>query len=108
MHGIPNQYLVSEIFGDLPAIPAGGGTTEPVPTAHYDGQYLYESGIKEYDTEPATFHQARPHTDQDLEIYRIVVDTWNKNGVRVSYGVIYRFASESPDTSKYYIFPGPI
>lgn len=82
---IPNQYLVSEVFGDLPAIPAGGGTTEPVPTAHYDGQYLYESGIKEYDTEPVTFHQARPHTDQDLEIYRIVVDTWNKNGTRVSY-----------------------
>lgn len=82
---IPNQYLVSEVFGDLPAIPAGGGTTEPVPTAHYDGQYLYESGIKEYDTEPVTFHQARPHIDQDLEIYRIVVDTWNRTGTRVSY-----------------------
>ena len=82
---IPNQYLVSEVFGDLPAIPAGGGTTEPVPTAHYDGQYLYESGIKEYDTEPVTFHQARPHIDQGLEIYRIVVDTWNRTGTRVSY-----------------------
>lgn len=37
------------------------------------------------DTEPVTFHQARPHTEQDLEIYRIVVDTWNRTGTRVSY-----------------------
>lgn len=82
---VQNRYLVNEVFGDLPAIAAGGGTTEPVPTAHYDGEYLYESGIKEYDTEPVTFHQARPHTEQDLEIYRIVVDTWNRTGTRVSY-----------------------
>lgn len=82
---VPNNYYVSEIFDDLPAIQAGGGTIEPIPTAHYDGRYLYESGIKEYDTEPVTFHQARPHIDQDLQIYRIVVDTWNKTGTRVSY-----------------------
>ena len=76
---IPNQYLVSEIFGDLPAIPAGGGTTEPVPTAHYDGQYL-----------------------GDLS------DCCGYMEQKRCPGVIYRFASESPDTSKYYIFPGPI
>lgn len=77
--------LVNEIFCDLPTIPAGGGVVEPVPTKHYKGQYLYESGIKNYDTEPVTFHQARPHIAQDLEIYRIVVDTWNRFGTRVSY-----------------------
>lgn len=82
---VQNHFLVNEVFGDLPAIAAGGGTTEPVATAHYGGEYLYESGIKEYDTEPVTFHQARPHTEQDLEIYRIVVDTWNRTGTRVSY-----------------------
>lgn len=31
---VQNRYLVNEVFGDLPAIAAGGGTTEPVPTAH--------------------------------------------------------------------------
>lgn len=82
---VPNRYLVSEVLGDLPAIPAGGGTTEPVPTAHYVGEYLFESGIKEYDTEPVTFHQARPHIDRDLEIYRIAVDTWNRSKKRLSY-----------------------
>lgn len=82
---VPNKYLLSEVFDDLLAIPAGGGTTEPVPTAHYGGRYLYESGIKEYDMEPVTFHQARPHIDRDLKIYRIIVDTWNRTGTRVSY-----------------------
>ena len=32
-----------------------------------------------------TYHQARPNTPQDLEIYRIVVDTWNKKKMRVAY-----------------------
>lgn len=44
-----------------------------------------EQARRAYDTEPVTFHQARPHTEQDLEIYRIVVDTWNRTGTRVSY-----------------------
>ena len=35
--------------------------------------------------EPVTFHQARPHTEQDLEIYRIVVETWNKKKERIAY-----------------------
>lgn len=52
-------------------------------------QYLYEGftfcGAEPFYTEPVTFHQARPHTEQDLEIYRIVVDTWNRTGTRVSY-----------------------
>lgn len=82
---VPNFYSVNDVFSDLPAIPAGGGTTEPVLTAHYDGRYLYESKIKEYDTQPVTFHQARPQIKRDLEIYRIVVDTWNRTGTRVSY-----------------------
>ena len=82
---VQNHCLVDELFEDLPVIPAGGGTIHPVATGHYEGVYLYESGIKQYDTEPVTFHQARPHTKQDLEIYRIVVDTWNRNRTRVSY-----------------------
>lgn len=54
-------------------------------TTHYTGKYLFSARIKEYDGEPVTFHQARPNTAQDLEIYRIVVDTWNKSKTRVSY-----------------------
>lgn len=79
------NHKVGELFCDLPPIKAGGGVITPVATAHYKGKYLYESKIKEYDMEPVTFHQARPNTAQDLEIYRIVVGSWNKTGTRISY-----------------------
>lgn len=78
-------HKVGELFCDLPSIRAGGGTITPVATKHYTGKYLFDSGIKEYDEEPVTFHQARPNTKQDLEIYRIVVETWNKAKTRVAY-----------------------
>lgn len=78
-------HEVGELFCDLPSIQAGGGTITPVATKHYTGKYLFDSGIKEYDKEPVTFHQARPNTKQDLEIYRIVVETWNKAKTRVAY-----------------------
>lgn len=82
---IENKHKAGELFCDLPAIKAGEGVITPVPTKTYSGKYLYNSGIKEYDLEPVTFHQARPHTEQDLEIYRIVVETWNKKKERIAY-----------------------
>lgn len=82
---IESEHKVGELFCDLPPIKAGEGVITPVKTHPYTGKYLYISGIKEYDTEPVTFHQARPHTEQDLEIYRIVVETWNKKKTRVVY-----------------------
>ena len=82
---ITTVHKVGELFCDLPSIQAGGGTIQPVATNPYKGKYLTAAGIKEYDTEPVTFHQARPHTEQDLEIYRIVVDTWNKQKTRIAY-----------------------
>lgn len=82
---IKDKHEVGELFCDLPSIQAGEGMITPVKTLPYSGKYLYNSGIKEYEGEPVTYHQARPHTEQDLEIYRIVVDTWNKKRARVSY-----------------------
>jgi DNA (cytosine-5)-methyltransferase 1 len=80
-----NTYIVQSIFEDLPTIHAGEGVCTPVPTLHYTGQYLYNSKIKEYDLEPVTFHCARPHTQQDLEIYKRVVQLWNDEQKRMSY-----------------------
>lgn len=82
---VGSKHKVEELFCDLPAIKAGEGAITPVETAHYTGKYLYSSKIKEYDKEPVTFHQARPNKAQDLEIYRIIVDTWNKRKKRVAY-----------------------
>lgn len=82
---IENKHKAGELFCDLPSIKAGEGVITPIKTHSYNGKYLYESGIKEYNTEPVTFHQARPNTAQDLEIYRIVVEIWNKKKLRVIY-----------------------
>ncbi|MBE6883634.1 MAG: DNA cytosine methyltransferase [Ruminococcaceae bacterium] len=82
---VANTYKAGELFCDLPSIKSGEGIITPVATKPYSGKYLYNSGIKEYDQEPVTFHQARPHTEQDLEIYRLVVETWNKKNERISY-----------------------
>ncbi|UMM45749.1 DNA cytosine methyltransferase [Lawsonibacter asaccharolyticus] len=82
---VKSKHKVGELFCDLPPIKAGEGVITPVETAHYTGKYLFSSKIKEYDKEAVTFHQARPNTAQDLEIYRIVVDTWNKSKTRIAY-----------------------
>ena len=74
---------VSEIFKDLPALHAGEGTYRPVRALEYKGNYLYDMGIK--DTDLISFHMARPHTKQDLEIYKLVVNAWDKEQKRIDY-----------------------
>lgn len=74
---------VSEIFKDLPALHAGEGNIGPVKPLDYFGKYLYDMRIK--DIEDITFHTARQHMEQDLTIYRLVVDTWNKEHKRIDY-----------------------
>ena len=83
-----SDCLVREIFSDLPKIKAGGGTVLPVNTLHYEGSYLYRSGIKEYDMEPVTFHKARPHIEQDLKIYYLAVNLWNNEKKRLRYDLL--------------------
>jgi len=75
---------VYEIFGDLPPLRAGEGNTGPCITKKYTGSYLYDAGIRN-DALAVTWHQARPNTKQDLEIYRIVVGLWNKRKIRLNY-----------------------
>lgn len=79
------NITVSELLNDLPSIKAGKGTYFPVETGDYSGTYLYDSAIKAYNHEPVTFHIARPHTQQDLAIYKLVVEAWNKDHSRISY-----------------------
>ena len=65
------KYTVSEIFRDLPELQAGAGSARPVQTLDYQGTYLYEAGIKSRNNQMITFHNARPNTKQDKEIYKI-------------------------------------
>ena len=81
--GIP----VKEIFSDLPRIAAGEGEARPCSLSSYDKSWLYDAGIRN-DNFPVTWHQARPHRKQDLEIYRIAVDLWNSEEVRLNYNAL--------------------
>lgn len=76
---------VSEIFCDLPQICAGGGFSYLMGTLPYNGNYLYNTGIKRFDQESVSLHWARPHTERDLEIYRIAVQLWNNKKRRLNY-----------------------
>ena len=75
---------VREIFSDLPAINAGEGNTGPCRIGSYDGTWQYEAGIRNGEI-PVTWHQARPNTEQDLEIYRTAVHLWNREKKRLNY-----------------------
>ena len=50
----------------------------------YDGVWQYEAGIRDDDL-PVTWHQARPHSDQDLKIYRRAVELWDNQKKRLMY-----------------------
>jgi DNA (cytosine-5)-methyltransferase 1 len=78
---------VREIFDDLPTLASGEGGIGPCCVRPYCGTWQYEAGIRNDDL-PVTWHQARPNTEQDLEIYRIVVDLWNREKTRLHYNAL--------------------
>jgi len=77
------QITVNEIFSDLPTLKAGEGFIRGGNFNKYSGTYLYEAEIKNSKV-PLTFHIARQHSQQDLEIYRIAVDLFIK-GKKLNY-----------------------
>ena len=82
-----SDVFVKEIFLDLPSLAAGEGEAKPCELNSYDGSWLYDADIRNDDC-PVTWHQARPHRAQDLEIYRIAVDLWNREEVRLNYNTL--------------------
>lgn len=76
--------IVNEVFDDLPPLSAGEGSASPCRLKSYTGSWLYDAGIRN-DSLPVTWHEARPHTEQDLEIYRTAVELWNKRRERLDY-----------------------
>ena len=78
---------VREVFHDLPAIGAGEGFTGPCHLKTYRGTWLIDAGIRNEEL-PVTWHQSRTNNEQDLEIYRIVVNLWNREKVRLNYNTL--------------------
>ncbi len=81
---VDNSFIVQDLFNDLPAINAGEGEDKYLkyksdPT-EYIKQHALRNGIN-----VLTQHVARPHRDQDKEIYKIAVQKWEKRQERLNY-----------------------
>lgn len=79
-----SDVLVKGILSGLPSIKTGEGTLGPCSMGQSYDPWLRAIGIRN-ETLPVTFHQARFINERDLEIYRRVVDLWNKKKVRLQY-----------------------
>ncbi len=81
-------YWVKDIFDDLPELTAGDGDDKngKYITTKVNN-YLLDNHIRN-GIEVLTQHVCRPHTPQDKEIYRRVVELWNKKKERLSYDTL--------------------
>jgi DNA (cytosine-5)-methyltransferase 1 len=77
-------FKVSSIFEDLPKLAAGEGNDKYAIYAKGSNDYLRFTRIRE-NVEILTQHIARSHTEQDREIYRLVVEKWNQDKARMDY-----------------------
>ena len=78
------DVTVGEIFADLPPLGAGEGEIAPCRRLPGRSPWQVKAGVSSH--LPPTWHQARPHKQRDLEIYRIAVTEWNERQARLRYG----------------------
>lgn len=78
------DYSVADILKDLPSISAGEGVMKNGRYCGKASDYLDRSELRN-GIDILTQHCARPHTVQDLKIYRIAVERWNKSKERLHY-----------------------
>ncbi|MFZ1530223.1 MAG: DNA cytosine methyltransferase [Ferruginibacter sp.] len=79
------KHIVKELFNDLPFLYAGEGYDKGRDVTYIKPKtdFLDKSGIRN-GIHILTQHVARPHTEQDKEIYRIAVDLLQR-GKRLNY-----------------------
>ncbi|WP_283648125.1 DNA cytosine methyltransferase [Hafnia paralvei] len=80
----PAKVNISNLFSDIPLIKSGEGSVYPQKKRKESCSELLEKGIASK-SPYITWHIARPHTPQDLDIYKIAVNKWNNNHCRLDY-----------------------
>lgn len=80
---IATPYTVQSLFSDLPKLQAGEGRRH-INYSSKTNDYLSEKSIRN-GIDILTQHVARPHSEQDKEIYRIAVQKWNNERTRLNY-----------------------
>ncbi|SKA20747.1 DNA cytosine methyltransferase [Sediminibacterium ginsengisoli] len=81
---INSKYAVQALLNDLPKVQAGETAARFTKYRAKTNEYLTNTAIRN-GINILTQHIARPHTQQDKEIYRIAVNKWNNKRERLNY-----------------------
>lgn len=81
---IDNKFVVHDLLKDLPFIMAGEGTDKFLKYTSQTTEYLKTNEIRN-GNDILTQHIARPHREQDKEIYKIAVQKWTDKQERLNY-----------------------
>lgn len=81
---INKNFMVQELLEDLPKIKAGEGEDKYLNYKTKSTNYLKEFALRN-GIDILTQHVARPHREQDKEIYKIAVQKWEKKQERLNY-----------------------
>ncbi|MDD2411801.1 MAG: DNA (cytosine-5-)-methyltransferase [Bacteroidales bacterium] len=79
-----SKFIIEDLFKDLPIIKAGEGADKFLKYKTEATEYLKSHTLRN-GIEVLTQHVARPHREQDKEIYRIAVQKWEKKQERLNY-----------------------
>lgn len=85
LRGKPFKYTVKEMLDGLPTLSAGEAAKPFDLHVTGDSKAALKATNVLDSAVPVTQHQARPNNANDLEIYRLVVELWDKEHKRLSY-----------------------
>lgn len=90
---------IGDLFSDLPKLNAGENSNGL-------GKYVKDANasikhVRDEDWNVLTYHIARPHNKNDLEIYREVVGTWNKEGRLLKYNELPKSVQTHKNTKTF-------
>ncbi|NBG67027.1 DNA cytosine methyltransferase [Acidiluteibacter ferrifornacis] len=81
-----NFNIKNDLFSDLKPLKNGQGTLDAIEYVKPTTNYLKQTNIRN-GLDFVTQHIVRPNNDNDLEIYKIAVEEWNK-GKRLNYATL--------------------
>jgi DNA-methyltransferase (dcm) len=80
--GLNFEFKVSDIFDDIP--PLSPGETKDYNYTKHPNDYLEKFGIRGAD-DILVQNISRPHNERDRNIYKIAIELWNKEKIRLKY-----------------------
>lgn len=99
-NAVEQKYKIrKDLFSDLPALQNGMGSLGVVKYKKPTTEYLATTGIRN-GIDFTTQHIARPHNENDLEIYRIAVELW-KDKKRLNYATLPKRLIKHKNTTSF-------